>query len=151
MAPAGAARLNNMRWVLAIRLEIPCLRSTEVSPNAAGALCSIMAKKMIKEREVEGAVVDAPKAIPSAKAWITRPMVVADERATGGSGPGGGEEGIVGEVEWCGPRERFDSEICNGRYLGSAGAKASGRTSTKYMRMKPKTSDTPTQAWGSRP
>jgi hypothetical protein len=37
-APTGAAKLKTNKCVLAARLERPCLRRTEVSPNDAGAL-----------------------------------------------------------------------------------------------------------------
>lgn len=121
-APAGAAKLNMARCVRILRFEKPCFSNTEVRPNAAGALCSMMAKKMTSDSEVDGAVEDAPKAMPSAHEWITSPMVVADERGgfetwggRGVSGSGGGEPGVNAfrliEDELCGPRCRFEREI----------------------------------------
>lgn len=37
-APTGAARLNTIKWARAARFDKPCFRSTDVRPNAAGAL-----------------------------------------------------------------------------------------------------------------
>ena len=65
-APTGAARLKTKRWALAVRLDSPCFRSTEVNPNEAGALCTIIAKNMMKLSPVSE--LEAPKAIPSAAA-----------------------------------------------------------------------------------
>lgn len=65
-APTGAAKLKMSKCVLAARLERPCLRRIDVSPNEAGALWTIIARKMIKLRPVSE--VDAPRAIPSAAA-----------------------------------------------------------------------------------
>lgn len=67
-APAGAARLKKARCVRAVRFERPCLRRTEVRPNAAGALCSMMARKTMNDNEFDGAAEEAPNAIPSAQA-----------------------------------------------------------------------------------
>ena len=47
----------------------------DVSPKDAGALWTIIARKIMKLNPVSE--VDAPNAIPSAAAWITRPVVVA--------------------------------------------------------------------------
>ena len=74
-APTGAARLNTNKCALAARLEMPCFRRTDVRPKDAGALWTMMARKMMKLRPVSE--LDAPRAIPSAAAWITRPVVVA--------------------------------------------------------------------------
>jgi hypothetical protein len=57
--------------VRAVFFESPCLSKTDVSPNAAGALWSMIAKKMTSDSEVDGAVDEAPRAIPSALAWPT--------------------------------------------------------------------------------
>ena len=51
-APAGAARLNTTKCALAPRFPKPCFRSTEVSPNEAGALWTIIATKMIRDNDV---------------------------------------------------------------------------------------------------
>lgn len=74
-APTGAARLKTNRCALAARLDKPCLSNTDVSPKDAGALCTIIARKIMKLRPVSE--LDAPSAIPSAAAWMTRPVVVA--------------------------------------------------------------------------
>ena len=60
-----------------------------MSPNAAGALCTIIAKKIMNESE--GWVEDAPRAIPSAAAWMTSPSVVESVRG-GREDVGAGEE-----------------------------------------------------------
>lgn len=91
IAPPGAARLKNTKCTLAARLPSPCFNNTDVSPNAAGALCTMMARKMIKDSDL--VVVDeedAPSAMPSAAAWMQRPRVVENER-------GGGDVLPVGE------------------------------------------------------
>ena len=62
-----------------------------VSPNAAGALCSMIATKTIKLSA--GIVLAAPSAMPSAAAWITSPSVV--ENADLERVAGGGEAGEV--------------------------------------------------------
>jgi hypothetical protein len=67
-APMGAARLKNARCVRAVFLDNPCFSRTDVRPNAAGALCSMMAKNITNDSEVEGAVEEAPSAMPSAHA-----------------------------------------------------------------------------------
>ena len=74
-APTGAARLKTNRCALAARLDNPCLSKIDVSPKDAGALWTMIAKKMIKLSPVSE--LDAPNAIPSAAAWMTRPVVVA--------------------------------------------------------------------------
>lgn len=95
-----------------VRFERPCFRRTDVRPKAAGALCSIMARKMMREREVLGAVLEAPNAIPSAHAWIINPIVVDEAFPCGeGSGPEEGESFKVAVEALCGPRERSESEI----------------------------------------
>jgi len=85
-APAGAARLNTMRCTRAARFERPCFRRMEVNPKAAGALCTKMARKMISPTFKLDVVADAPIAMPSAAAWITRPVVVARLRVCFGDG-----------------------------------------------------------------
>lgn len=90
-APAGAARLNTTRCALAPLFPSPCFSKTDVSPKAAGALCTIMATKIIRESEVVAVEEDeAPSAMPSAAAWMQRPKVV--ERARDGGGGGGVED-----------------------------------------------------------
>lgn len=135
IAPAGAARLKTARCALVDLLLRPCLSSTAVSPNAAGALCSIIAAKTTSPRLVfvVGVEVEAPSAIPSATAWMTRPMVVEldCECVVGEHGSGvprlcrlmccGGRDGV-------GPRE--------------------GSVSMRYIRMKPVIKDRPIQACG---
>lgn len=90
-APAGAARLKITRCALAPRLPKPCLSNTDVSPNAAGALCTMIATNMIRDNEVVDVEdEDAPSAIPSAAAWMQRPSVVERDR-WGEAGVGGGD------------------------------------------------------------
>ena len=124
-APAGAARLKKARCVRAVRFERPCLRSTEVRPKAAGALCSMIAMKTTSVRDVDGAVDEAPSAMPSAHACTTSPMVVADvvlRRVEGAMGVGvrrAGDEGTLMAPKLmvdalCGPRARFEREMCMG-------------------------------------
>ena len=74
-APMGAAKLNTSRCALAVRLDKPCLSNTDVSPKDAGALCTMIARNIIKLKPVSE--LEAPNAMPSAAAWITRPVVVA--------------------------------------------------------------------------
>ncbi len=70
-----------------------------MSPNAAGALWSMMARKTMNDNDPEGAAEEAPKAIPSAQACTTSPMVVAEPFFLGGAiGVGvsiGGDPGVV--------------------------------------------------------
>lgn len=49
-----------------------------------------MAKKMISDRD-DGVVELAPRAMPSARAWMQRPSVVARERGAGCAVGGEGE------------------------------------------------------------
>jgi hypothetical protein len=85
----GAARLNIMRWLLACLLLRPALSKTDVSPKAAGALWSMMAMKMMKLSRVLDVALEAPRAMPSAKAWMTRPTVVDKLFEPGVCGVGG--------------------------------------------------------------
>ena len=90
-APIGAARLKTTRCALAALFPSPCLSRTEVSPNAAGALWTMMATKMMSDKEVvEVDEDDAPSAMPSAAAWIHRPSVVEIDRC-GVASAGGGD------------------------------------------------------------
>lgn len=92
-APSGAARLNRARCARAVRLLRPCLRRTAESPKAAGALCMMMARKMMNSRDTFPVAEEAPSAMPSAMEWITRPIVVEELLelvARGGGEPGGG-------------------------------------------------------------
>lgn len=76
--------------------ERPDLRSTEERANEAGALCRRMARKITNERERLEEVLLAPRAMPSAREWITRPRVVEEEaKLLLVDGWGGG--GVVGE------------------------------------------------------
>lgn len=80
-APAGAARLNTTRCARAPLFPSPCFNSTAVSPNAAGALCTIIATNIIRERDVVAELVEeAPRAMPSAAACIHSPRVVESVR-----------------------------------------------------------------------
>lgn len=73
-----------MRWARAARLERPCFRRVVVRPKAAGALWIIRARKMMNDKLrplSDGPLEDeAPRAIPSAHAWITSPTVVEEGR-----------------------------------------------------------------------
>jgi len=76
-APAGAARLNTTRCALAPLFPSPCFNSTAVSPKAAGALCTMIATNIMRERDVVAELVEeAPRAMPSAAACIHSPRVV---------------------------------------------------------------------------
>jgi len=80
-APAGAARLNTTKCARAPLFPRPCFSSTAVSPNAAGALCTMIATKMMRERDVVAVLLeDAPRAIPSAVACMHKPRVVESVR-----------------------------------------------------------------------
>lgn len=69
----------------------PCFSNTDVSPNDAGALCTIIATNIMRDRDVvEAEDEEAPSAIPSAAACMQRPRVVERERC-GDAGLGGGE------------------------------------------------------------
>jgi hypothetical protein len=85
-APHGAAKLNTIRCPLAALLLNPCFNNTLVNPNAAGALCTIIAIKIINPSLVLLLDAEAPIAIPSAAACITSPVVVARERVCLGEG-----------------------------------------------------------------
>lgn len=99
-APTGAARLKTARWARAARLEKPCFRRTEVRPKAAGALWSMIARNTTNPRACEaGPVVEAPRAMPSAIAWMISPIDVAGGRERASSA-GRGVSGSVGELEW---------------------------------------------------
>lgn len=65
-APNGAAKLKINKWFLTLGFPIPLLNSTDVNPNAAGALWSMIARKIIADKAVFSAVDEAPSAIPSA-------------------------------------------------------------------------------------
>lgn len=106
----------------------------------------MMAKKMTSDRDVDSAVEEAPSAIPSAHACTMRPIVAAGVFFVGGGGKPGVARGVtaalcmpmplrLNEDELCGPRARFDNEMCIGWYFGFAEARASGRCSTRNMRM----------------
>lgn len=85
-APTGAAALNTIKCPLAARFDSPCLSKTDVNPKAAGALCTMIATKMMKPRRISSVVALAPIAMPSAAAWMTSPTVVASVRACFGEG-----------------------------------------------------------------
>jgi hypothetical protein len=65
----------------------------------------------MRPNDVDGAVVDAPRAMPSANAWMINPIVVAEERGFGGSEVGIGDAGTLGELERCDPRERSERSM----------------------------------------
>ena len=145
-APIGAATLNRARCVRAVRLDRPCFKRTDVSPKAAGALCNMIAKKMTSDSDVDEAVEEAPSAIPSAQAWTTSPIVVAEVFLIEGTGRPGVTRGVTAsfapaipfrlrEDELCGPLCRFDNDMCIGWYIGLAEESVSGRWSTKNIRM----------------
>lgn len=82
-APAGAARENMRRCIRAARFERPDLRRTEERANEAGALWRRIARKIMKLRERLEEVLLAPRAMPSAREWITKPRVVEKEELLG--------------------------------------------------------------------
>jgi hypothetical protein len=116
-----------------------------------------MAKNITRDSDVEGAVEEAPRAIPSAQAWTTKPIVVAEVFLGARCGGIGVARGVTAslaipfklreEALW-GPRWRFDSDMCMGWYFGLELAKVSGRWSTRNMRMYPRINATPMKACG---
>ena len=142
-APNGAARLKMMRWPRAALLLSPCFSNTDVSPNAAGALWIMIATKMMNPSLVLEEVAEAPIAMPSAAAWITRPVVVARERVCFGVGVSDwrkeSDSSSPDEMEVeCRPWERLSREMCR---VGGGGCRFSdacrGSLSIRNMRMKP--------------
>lgn len=96
-----------------------------------------MATKMMMEREVVAVEdEDAPRAIPSAAAWMQRPRVV--ERVREGGGGGGLDD----------KSEREYIFVVGG--LECDGAESVGSVSRRYMRMKPSIRESPIQTWGVR-
>ena len=71
------------RCVRAVRFERPDLRRTEERANEAGALWRRIARKIMKLRERLEEVLLAPRAMPSAREWMTRPRVVEKEELLG--------------------------------------------------------------------
>ena len=137
-APVGAARLNTTRCALAPRFPKPCCNKTLVRPKAAGALCTMIATKMMRLSElVDLDDDDAPSAIPSAAACMQSPSVVDKDRC-GGAGV------ETGELE---SSEREYMLLVG--LLGACGERK-GRVSRRYIRMKPRIRDRPIQACGSR-
>ena len=135
-APIGAARLKISKWALAALFPRPCLRRTLVKPNAAGALCTIIATKMMKDKE--GWLEDAPSAMPSAVACITSPRVVDNVPL--------GREGVEGDGEDV--EERSEREYMLWvRWDGWAGA-SDGIMSIRYMSINPRIKEMPIQACG---
>jgi len=63
-------------------LDMPWFNRRDVRPKAAGALWTRIAAKtaspiaLVEDLEDEGEVEEAPRAMPSARAWIRRPIVV---------------------------------------------------------------------------
>src|SRR5258707_575497 len=74
----------------------------EVRPKAAGALWTRMAIKITTPSELlaeEAEEVDeAPRAMPSARAWIRRPIVVGFGREEGCEGMWWDEEAVSGSI-----------------------------------------------------
>jgi hypothetical protein len=104
----------------------------------------MIAKKMTSDSEVDGAVDEAPRAIPSAQAWTMRPIVV-DDVFFGvmciGIGVANGVTASLAipfklreDALW-GPRCKLESEMCMGWYFGFELAIVSGTWSTRNMRM----------------
>lgn len=79
---------------------------------------------------------DAPRAMPSAAAWMHRPRVVERER----DGGGGGELVDRSEREYIFVVEDLEWD----------GEESVGSVSRRYMRMKPSIRESPIQTWGVR-
>ena len=89
-APKGAARENASSERCRNRGEMAGNEdNSEESAKAAGALCTMMAKKMTRSREVSseeastiGALIEeAPRDMPSAKEWTSSPTTVEKAEA----------------------------------------------------------------------
>ena len=142
-APNGAARLKIIRWPLAALFDKPCFSSTDVRPNAAGALWIMIATKMMNPNFVSEEEAEAPIAIPSAAAWITSPAVVARERVCLGVGvrdcrkESDSSSPELIEVEWR-PWDRLSRLMC---LVGGGACRFSeacrGSLSIRNMRIKP--------------
>ena len=144
-APTGAAMLNTNRCVRAARLDSPCLSRTDVSPKDAGALWTMIARKMIKLSPASE--LDAPNAMPSAAAWMTRPVVVAKlwlrrgEVAASSSPPSREGDEVRRRPELKLSREMWYGGRC------CLGVEAnSGSLSMRYIKINPLTRATPIHA-----
>jgi len=152
IAATGAARLNTIRCALVCLLVLPCFSSTDVSPNAAGALCIISARNTMSPVLACDTKDDAANAMPSAAACITSPIVVAELFGAVGS-PNSSRDSSTdnrGELVRWGPCDRFASEICMG-FRGERRKARRGTWSIRYIMMKPEMSAKPTHACGSLP
>jgi len=149
-AATGAARLNTIRCALVCLLVLPCFSSTDVSPNAAGALCIISARNTMSPVLACDTKDDAANAIPSAAACITSPIVVAELFGAVLS-PNSSRESSTdnrGELVRWGPSDRLAKEICMG-FLGARREASRGTWSIRYIIIKPAISAKPTHACGS--
>ena len=75
-AKIGAETENISKCFRALLRSRPSCRRKVTRPNAAGALWSIIARKMIISTSNSLVAAAAPNAIPSAAAWTTNPSVV---------------------------------------------------------------------------
>lgn len=70
------------KWFKA-NLSIPSCSKNVTRPNAAGALCNIIAKNTMISTSAWLVVAAAPRATPSAAAWTTKPIVAVMLRSDG--------------------------------------------------------------------
>lgn len=125
-------------------MEIPSFRRMEVRPKAAGALWTRMAMNIIIPRLLlfeAGVVEEAPRAMPSARAWIRRPIVVGFGREGGGGVwcvEGADSGSIVERGMWwvCPFDEALEDDLIE------------GTMSIRYMSMKPEIREMPIHACG---
>jgi hypothetical protein len=75
-AMVGADTENISKCFLARFRSSPSCKRNVTSPNAAGALCNMIARKTIISTSSWLVAAAAPRAMPSAAAWTTRPRVV---------------------------------------------------------------------------
>jgi hypothetical protein len=85
-APIGAARLNANKIRRTAPVDRPSANKTATIPKAAGALCTIIARKIISANDSLPPVSwwvawvdEAPRAIPSATECVRRPITVENE------------------------------------------------------------------------
>ena len=74
-APIGAAAEKISKSLCILLESLPPLARNEVRPKAVGALCNIMAKKIINSTSEWWDAAAAPSAMPSAAACTMRPNV----------------------------------------------------------------------------